>query len=135
MPVYGQVPSREFTRASLAMPLAHLLTALEREATAQAEALLAAARDEAAETARGTDARLARRRSDALGPRETELRRAAAAALGAARRCSKRENGCSSACSPPRVPGSPKRSRAMHTARRSPSTWPRGCAPSAMSPP
>lgn len=68
------------------MPLEHLLTALEREATAQAEALLAAARAEAGEIARDADARLERRRSDLLGSREAELRGAAATTLGEARR-------------------------------------------------
>ena len=71
------------------MPLEHLLDALEREATAQAEALLAAARAEAATIARDADARLARRRSELLGSREEELRGAAAAALGEARRASR----------------------------------------------
>jgi vacuolar-type H+-ATPase subunit E/Vma4 len=71
------------------MPLDHLLAALEREAAAQAEALLAAARAQATEIARDADARLERRRSDLLGSREAELRGAAAAALGAARRASR----------------------------------------------
>jgi vacuolar-type H+-ATPase subunit E/Vma4 len=71
------------------MPLEHLLTALERDAAAQAEALLAAARAEVANIVRDADARLARRRSDLLGSREAELRGAAAAALGEARRASR----------------------------------------------
>jgi len=71
------------------MPLEHLLAVLEREATAQAEALVAAAGTQAAEIASDTDAHLARRRSDALGPRETDLQGAAATALGQARRMSR----------------------------------------------
>jgi vacuolar-type H+-ATPase subunit E/Vma4 len=71
------------------MPLQDLLNALEREATTQAEALLAAAHAEAAEIAREADGRLARRRSDLLGSREAELRGVAATALGEARRKSR----------------------------------------------
>lgn len=71
------------------MPLEHLLAALEREATAQAEALLAAARTEAAAIAADADARLTRRRGELLGSREAELRGAAAIALGETRRTSR----------------------------------------------
>jgi vacuolar-type H+-ATPase subunit E/Vma4 len=72
------------------MPLAHLLAALERDAAAQADALLAGARATAAAIARDADERLARRRSDVLGAREAELRAAAEAGLGEARRAARR---------------------------------------------
>jgi vacuolar-type H+-ATPase subunit E/Vma4 len=68
------------------MALEHLLAALEREANAQAAALLAAARAEAAGIGRDADEAVARRRSDVLAIREAELRGAAEAAVGEARR-------------------------------------------------
>jgi vacuolar-type H+-ATPase subunit E/Vma4 len=71
------------------MPLDHLLAGLEREAAVQADALLAAARTEAARIAADADARLARRRTVELGAEEAKLRGAAETALGAARRSSR----------------------------------------------
>lgn len=71
------------------MPLDHLLTALEREAGAQAEASVAAARAEAAEISRQADTRLGQMRQDALQAREADLRGAAEAALGEARRAAR----------------------------------------------
>lgn len=71
------------------MPLEHLLNALERDATAQTESLLAAARAEVTTISRDADARLARLRNDFLGSREAELKGAAATALGEARRASR----------------------------------------------
>jgi len=68
------------------MPLDHLLAALERDGSAQAEALLAEASAAAAAIAREADELVARRRVDRLGAREARLRGAAEAALGAARR-------------------------------------------------
>jgi vacuolar-type H+-ATPase subunit E/Vma4 len=68
------------------MALDHLLAGLEREAAVQANALLAAARTEAARIAAEADARLARRRTVELGAEEAKLRGAAEAALGVARR-------------------------------------------------
>lgn len=67
------------------MPLEHLLSALEREARAQADALLAEARATAAQIAREAEERLAQRRGAVLGARAAELRRAAAAALAEVR--------------------------------------------------
>ena len=68
------------------MALDHLLAGLEREAAAQADALLAGARTEAARITAEADARLARRRTVEFGAEEAKLRGAAEAALGAARR-------------------------------------------------
>lgn len=72
------------------MPLEHLLAALERDATAQADALLADARAEAARITADAEARIAGRRRDVLGARERELRAAAEVALGEARRAARR---------------------------------------------
>jgi vacuolar-type H+-ATPase subunit E/Vma4 len=71
------------------MALDHLLSALEREAAAQADAVVTAARAEAAAVTRDADERLTRLRNDLLGSREGELRGKAAAALGEARRASR----------------------------------------------
>lgn len=71
------------------MPLDHLLAALERDGGAQAEALLTDARATAAAITREADELVARRRADALGTREAELRGAAEVALGEARRAAR----------------------------------------------
>lgn len=71
------------------MPLEHLLSALEREAQAQSEALLAAARAEAAEISRRSEELVARQRADVLRTREGELRGAAEATVGEARRAAR----------------------------------------------
>jgi len=73
------------------MPLGHLLDALEREARAQADALLAAARAEAEAIARASVERQERERAQALHAREADLRGAAEAALGEARRAARTE--------------------------------------------
>ncbi|HXQ30143.1 MAG TPA: V-type ATP synthase subunit E family protein [Gemmatimonadales bacterium] len=70
------------------MPLEHLLAALEREATARAESVLAAAQAEADRVRQDGDALVARRRAEALRAREADLRGAVEAALGDARRAS-----------------------------------------------
>lgn len=72
------------------MPLDHLLAALERDGSAQAEELLGQARARAAAIAREADELVARRRADRLGAREAGLRGAAEAALGEARRAGRR---------------------------------------------
>jgi vacuolar-type H+-ATPase subunit E/Vma4 len=72
------------------MPIAQLLEALEREARAQAEAVLEEARAAAATVTRDADERLALRRADALGAREAELRAAGEAMLAEARRSGRR---------------------------------------------
>ncbi len=72
------------------MPLDHLLAALERDGSAQAEELLARARATAAAIAREADELVARRRTDVLGGRKAELRGAAQAALGETRRTGRR---------------------------------------------
>jgi vacuolar-type H+-ATPase subunit E/Vma4 len=72
------------------MPLDHLLGALERDGSAQAEDLLVQARATVAAIAREADELVARRRADVLGGRETELRGAAQAALGETRRTGRR---------------------------------------------
>ncbi len=72
------------------MPLEHLLVALERDARAHMEALLAEARATADVIARATAERVDRRRGDVLGVRESELRGTAEAALGEARRAGRR---------------------------------------------
>jgi vacuolar-type H+-ATPase subunit E/Vma4 len=64
----------------------HLLAALERDAAAERDAILGAAREEAAGVARNAEERLARLRQDVVGPKERELRAAAAAAVVEARR-------------------------------------------------
>ena len=68
----------------------HLLAALEREAAQQVAAVRAASESEAARISGDSDARLARRKREALGAREAELRGAAEAAIGAARRTARR---------------------------------------------
>lgn len=68
----------------------HLLTALEREAAQQVAALRAAAEEEAARITHDADTRLAGRKRDALSAKEAELRGAAEAAVGAARRRARR---------------------------------------------
>lgn len=72
------------------MPLEQLLDALERDATAQAETLVADARAAAATIATERETRLARRREDVLGAREAELRGTVEAVLGEARRAGRR---------------------------------------------
>ncbi|HEY6808650.1 MAG TPA: hypothetical protein VI160_07665, partial [Gemmatimonadales bacterium] len=63
------------------MPLAHLLGALERDATAEAAALAAEADARGAAIAAESDARIARRREAALGARRAELTGAVELAL------------------------------------------------------
>jgi V/A-type H+/Na+-transporting ATPase subunit E len=70
------------------MALEHLLAALEREATVRVQSLLAAAQTEADRIRLDADALLARRRAEALKAREVDLRGAAEATLGEARRLS-----------------------------------------------
>lgn len=72
------------------MPLEQLLAGLERDARAQADAELAEARATATGIARDADERLARRRGEALGVREAELRGAAEVALARTRREARR---------------------------------------------
>jgi vacuolar-type H+-ATPase subunit E/Vma4 len=71
------------------MPIDHLLAALERDGSAQAEALLTQARTAAAAIARESDELVARRRADALDARKAELSGAAQATLGETRRTSR----------------------------------------------
>ncbi len=72
------------------MALEHLLAALERDATAEAERRLAAARAEAAAIRAAAEERLARRRAEVLDARAAELRGRAERALGEARRGGRR---------------------------------------------
>lgn len=72
------------------MALDHLLAALERDATAQAEALLAEARATAAAVTREADERVAQHRRDALAARESTVRESTESALAEARRESRR---------------------------------------------
>lgn len=72
------------------MALDHLLAALERDATAQAEALLAEARATAAAVTREADERVAQRRRDALATREAAVRQSMESALAGARHASRR---------------------------------------------
>ncbi|HEU5169122.1 MAG TPA: V-type ATP synthase subunit E [Gemmatimonadales bacterium] len=72
------------------MPLEHLLAALERDASTQAETLLSDARAAADAIAAEAEEAIARRRRDVLGARESELRVAAQVALGEARRAGRR---------------------------------------------
>jgi vacuolar-type H+-ATPase subunit E/Vma4 len=72
------------------MALDHLLAALERDATAQAEALRAEARATAAAMTREADERVALRRRDALATRETAVRQSTESALADARHASRR---------------------------------------------
>jgi vacuolar-type H+-ATPase subunit E/Vma4 len=72
------------------MALEHLLAALERDAAAEAERLLAAARAEAAAIRAAAEERVAQRRAAALGARAAELRGRAERALGEARRGGRR---------------------------------------------
>ncbi|HUK20300.1 MAG TPA: V-type ATP synthase subunit E [Gemmatimonadales bacterium] len=67
------------------MSLDHLLAGLERDATAQADGLLAAARAEAARLTTAADDRTRARQAAALGVREAELRAQSEAALSVAR--------------------------------------------------
>lgn len=71
------------------MPLAHLLGALERDATAEAAALAAEADARGAAIAAESDARIARRREAALGARRAELTGALELALAEARRAAR----------------------------------------------
>ena len=71
------------------MALDHLLAALERDGTAQAEKLLADARATAAAMTREADERVAQRRHDALAAREATVRESAESALVEARRTSR----------------------------------------------
>lgn len=68
------------------MPLEHLLAALEHDASTQAEAVLSDARAAAGRIVAEAEDAIARRRQDALGARERELRAAAQVALADARR-------------------------------------------------
>jgi len=72
------------------MPLDHLLAALERDGSAQAEALIVQARAAAAAIARESDERVAQRRAEALDSRKAELSGAAQTALGETRRAGRR---------------------------------------------
>jgi len=65
--------------------LDHLLAGLERDATAQADGVLAAARAEAARITAAADERSRVRQTAALGARETELRAQSEAVLSGAR--------------------------------------------------
>lgn len=73
------------------MPLEQLVAALERDAEAQAQALVAKARTEAAAISAQAEERLSRRRREVLGAREVERRAAAELALADARRLARRE--------------------------------------------
>lgn len=73
------------------MALDHLLAALEREARAEADELLAAARADAAQRTTLADAAIARRREAALGGRAREQQAELEAALSAARLAARRE--------------------------------------------
>ena len=68
------------------MAIEHLLAALERDAAAERDAMLEAAREEANRVAQRAEERVARLRQDVVGPQERELRAAAAAAVMEARR-------------------------------------------------
>ena len=70
--------------------LDHLLAALERDGSAQAEALLTEARATAAAVTREADERVAQRRRDALATCEAAVRQSAESALAEARRDSRR---------------------------------------------
>jgi vacuolar-type H+-ATPase subunit E/Vma4 len=72
------------------MPIVHLLEALEREARAQAEAMLEEARSAAAAITRDANERLALQRANALGAREAALRAAGETTLSEARRAGRR---------------------------------------------
>jgi len=67
-----------------------LLAALEREAAQEVGALRAAAETEAARIAQDADARVARRKREALGAREAALRATVETAIGTARRTARR---------------------------------------------
>lgn len=71
------------------MALHDLLASLERDARAEADALLAAARDRAARVGADAAARVARRRGETLGAREQALRAAAELAVAQARRAAR----------------------------------------------
>jgi vacuolar-type H+-ATPase subunit E/Vma4 len=72
------------------MALDHLLAALERDGTAQVEALLAEARVTVAAVTREADERVAQRRRDALATREAAVRQSTESALADARHASRR---------------------------------------------
>ncbi|HYL56630.1 MAG TPA: V-type ATP synthase subunit E [Gemmatimonadales bacterium] len=72
------------------MALDHLLAALERDATAQAEALRTEARATVAAVTREADERVAQRRRDALVSREAAVRQSTESALADARHASRR---------------------------------------------
>lgn len=73
------------------MPLDHLLAALERDATAQAERLVAEARATADRLTSAAAEALERRRGETLGAHEREQRAVVQAALSAARRAARRD--------------------------------------------
>jgi len=73
------------------MPLDHLLAALERDATAQAERLVAEARATADRLTSTAAEVIAHRRSETLGAYEREQRAVIQAALSAARRTARRD--------------------------------------------
>jgi vacuolar-type H+-ATPase subunit E/Vma4 len=73
------------------MPLDHLLAALERDATAQAEHLMAQARATADQLTSAAAEAIERRRGETLGAHEREQRAVVQAALSAARRAARRD--------------------------------------------
>ena len=73
------------------MPLEHLLAALERDATAQAERLVAEARATADRLTTTAAEMIARRRGETLGAHEREQHAVIQAALSAARRTARRD--------------------------------------------
>jgi vacuolar-type H+-ATPase subunit E/Vma4 len=72
------------------MALDHLLAALERDGTAQAESLLAEAHATVAAVTREANERVAQRRRDALATREAAVRLSTESALADARHVSRR---------------------------------------------
>jgi vacuolar-type H+-ATPase subunit E/Vma4 len=73
------------------MPLDHLLAALERDATAQAERLVAEARATADRLTSAAAEAIERRRGETLGAHEREQRAVVQAALSTARRAARRD--------------------------------------------
>jgi vacuolar-type H+-ATPase subunit E/Vma4 len=73
------------------MPLDHLLAALERDATAQAERLVAEARVTADRLTSAAAEAIERRRGETLGAYEREQRAVVQAALSTARRAARRD--------------------------------------------
>jgi vacuolar-type H+-ATPase subunit E/Vma4 len=71
------------------MALDHLLASLERDATAEAAALLTEAKAGVARVTAAAEAHVARRRAETLGVREQELRAAAELAVARARRAAR----------------------------------------------